>query len=508
MSFAPYIVIWVVLVAAASLCVLLNRRPAPLAAIALALPLVAFALWFIFRSETSVRAMTVAGRSFAVGPIAWHLTSVILLLLLTGAVHLVVHPKPERAAWRLFMLFALAAAALPAVWAADDRTRMLSVALFAILWGAAVWFGRPSGDAAPGYVLRPLLWPSAGLFLLWLAAITPPARAALTLLAAALFLGVWPLGGWRAGPRANRPELSAALLGLPVVVGASLLPAAMEVELTPLTITIATALGLLSLVAGLFRAGERTPAGLAEALGLGLAGLALVAAVWAGEEALAAGARLAVFAPAALLMIPAVAGPRSSPEAGRSLAGRPAPGTIALAVIYLAVGGAPLTVGFVILSRLYDSWRFAGGLILLLVAAALVALWLAAIFLAGRTGLRTSSASDRVAWLRGLALLVPLIALLNPGFGAPAGGAVTWLAIAIPLVAGLLLGRFAPNLEGLDSLLRESVAVRLPAERIAPRLRGYGRAAAEAVADALAILEGEYGLLWLLGLLLLLMWIA
>jgi hypothetical protein len=197
-----------------------------------------------------------------------------------------------------------------------------------------------------------------------------------------------------------------------------------------------------------------------------------------------------------------------SPEARRTLAGRLAPGTIALVIVFLAVGGAPLTVGFATLSQLYDSWRFAGGLILLLVSAALVTLWLAAIYLAGRTALRASSASDRAAWWRGLALLMPLFALLSPSFSAPAGGALTWLAIAIPLVAGLLLGRFAPDLEGLDSLLRESVAVRLPAERVAPRLRGFGQAAAEAVADALTLLEGDYGLLWLLGLLLLLLWLV
>jgi hypothetical protein len=208
-----------------------------------------------------------------------------------------------------------------------------------------------------------------------------------------------------------------------------------------------------------------------------------------------------------LLLVPAAAGSRSSPETGRNLIGRLTPGTIALALVYLAVAGAPLTVGYTVLSRLYDSWQFSGGIILMLVAAALVALWLAAIYLAGRA-LRGPGAIVRTVWLRGLALLVPLLALLSPSFSAPAGGAVTWLAIAIPLAAGLLLGRFTPDLEGLDSLLRESVAVRLPTERVAPRLRVFGRAAAEAVADALAILEGEYGLLWLLGLLLLLLWIA
>jgi hypothetical protein len=507
MSFAPYIAIWVVLVAAAGLCWPASRRPRLLNAVILTSPLLALAIWFIFRSETAVRSMVIADRSFAVGPVAWQLTGVVLLHLLAGAVAIAISPEPGRAAWRPLLLFALATVALPVVWAADDRTRVLSLALFAVVWGATLWFARLPGKEAAGSVLRPLLWLGAALFLLWLAAITPTTRAALTLLAAALFLGVWPLGGWRAGARARRPEMSGVLLGLPVVGAAVLSPLLSETLPLPALAT-ATALGLLSLVAGLLHAWARTPGGLAAALGMALAGLALVAAVWAGEEGLAAAARLAVFAPAALALLPKVESRQPRAEIGADRARRIAPATIALAVIYLAVGGTPLTAGFVVLSRLYDSWRFSGGFILILVAAALVALWLAAVYLAGRSLFGASGPNDRAAWLRGLALLVPLLALISLNFSAPAGGALTWIAIAAPLAAGLLLGRFAPDPETLNSLLRESVAVRLPVERIAPRLRGYGHAVGEAVADALAILEGEYGLLWLLALLLLLFWLA
>jgi len=44
--------------------------------------------------------------------------------------------------------------------------------------------------------------------------------------------------------------------------------------------------------------------------------------------------------------------------------------------------------------------------------------------------------------------------------------------------------------------------------RLAGGVRRVGQMASDALADALAILEGEYGLLWLLGILLLLLWVA
>jgi hypothetical protein len=384
------------------------------------------------------------------------------------------------------------------------------LALFVVVWGAALWLTRPSGEANLAATLRPVLWPVAGLFLLWAAGVLPAARMAFILPAAALFLGVWPLGNWRAGGRGIQPEFSIALGGLPVVAGASILSSGLSAALMPPVIAVATALGLLSLVAGLARAWGRTQEGLAVALGVGLAGPALAAAVWAGEEALVAAVRLAVFAPAVLTMLATVGvgRPSTSPEANRAVWLRRAPGLTALAVVYLAVGGVPLTAGFAALSRLYDAWQLAGGYVLLALTASLITLWLAAIYRAGRAAPGEDVASDRVAAVRGLALLTPLLGLVSPSFTAPAGGALVWAALAAPPVAGALLGRFAPGLDALDDLLRESVAIHLPSDRVLPRLRGYGRVAVDAVADALAILEGEYGLLWLLGLLLLLQWIA
>jgi hypothetical protein len=204
-------------------------------------------------------------------------------------------------------------------------------------------------------------------------------------------------------------------------------------------------------------------------------------------------------------------GGREGPLAPAGVAGarqrRFAPQAIPSIAAYAAVGGAPLTVGFVVLSRLYEDWQFSGGYVLLVVIVVAMSLWLAAIYRSGRRAAGAGMASDRTQWLRGLAILVPVLALLSPTFDAP-DGVLVWIALTIPLVAGIALGQFVPGLDDLDELLRESAQVRLPAERFAPRLRSAAQAAAGAITEALAILDGGYGLLWLLGLLLLLLWVA
>lgn len=116
--------------------------------------------------------------------------------------------------------------------------------------------------------------------------------------------------------------------------------------------------------------------------------------------------------------------------------------------------------------------------------------------------------ADRATWLRGLALIPPVMGLISldlTGFDAGVG---TWVAIAIPVVAGVALGHFVPDMNAFGGLLREAAALPQPLVNAATRVRGAGRFAADALADALAILEGENGLIWLLGLLLLIIWIT
>ncbi len=509
MSFAPYVALWVILAVAAGVCLIAGRRPRWPDAVLLAGIAAAMALWFLFRPEAAPRAAAFAGRSWAIGDAAWQFSGAVLLALLAATAYALVNPAAERATARYLPALLLALAALPVVWSADDRTRLLSLSLFLIAWLAAGRLARP-GDGGRAYDwLGALLWSGAGLFLLWLAGLGPQTRAIFTVLAAAIYLGAWPLGSRRAiAPGTG--GFSRALSAFPVLVGAAILSSGLATApLTPAAIALATALGLLSLVAGLWRAWGPAPQKLASALGMGLAGLALTASVWAGEEALAAAARLAAFAPVLLVMWPSDRR-EQSPAPGETTGRgglRLAPQAIPFIATFAAVAGAPLTVGFVALSRLYEAWEFSGGVVLLAVIVVAMSLWLAAIYRSGRRAARAGTVGDRASWLRGAAILAPLLALIAPAFDAPSG-ALVWIALAAPLVAGVALGQFVPGLDDLDELLRESARVRLPAGRVASRLRAAAQAAAGAVAEALAILDGGYGLLWLLGLLALLLWAA
>jgi hypothetical protein len=397
------------------------------------------------------------------------------------------------------------------VWSADDRTRLLSLALFLCFWAVAVWLARSPEETATGDIMRSLLWPGMGLLLIWLAGITP-ARMVFATLAAAIYLGVWPLDNWRMAGQQVDEGFSAVLGVFPLVVGGAVLSSVTDAAVAlPLVIAIATALGLLSLVVGLLRAWGQTPEGVGRALGMGLAGLVLTTAVWVGEDALVSAVRLAAFAPIVLAMLTPVLRdqPQPLPDSTRATRPRIVPDLIFLAVVYLAVAGAPLTVGFVAFSHLYNAWQFSGGYVLLGVMVVIMSLWLAVVYLTGRNFLSSSNlAIGRAQWLRVLVLLVPVVGLASPAFNAPADGAIIWVALALPLAAGVLLGQFVPGLDGLGGLLRESTDVRLPSGGTVSRLRDAGHATAEAIADALAILDGEYGLLWLLALLILLLWIA
>lgn len=115
---------------------------------------------------------------------------------------------------------------------------------------------------------------------------------------------------------------------------------------------------------------------------------------------------------------------------------------------------------------------------------------------------------DPATWLRGLTLIPSVIGLISLDLTGLDAGVMTWAAIAIPVVAGVALGHFVPDMNAFGGLLREAAALPQPLVNAAARVRGASRFAADALADALAILEGENGLIWLLGLLLLIIWIT
>ncbi len=446
-----------------------------LPAVAVAVPLLALLVWFVLRS----------------GADAWTLSGIVLWLLVVAVAQMLIGRSADTSpAAPLAAAFALAAAALPALWAGDDRTRVGAVALFAVVWLLVAW---RAGNGVSG-------WPAAVLLvvvlLLWAASVGG-AWAALFALGAATLLSFWPLGGGMA----SRP--TRLMAGLPVVMAAALfVPVVRGGALSPGVTAAATAAGLLALLAGLARLGERDPAGLARALALALGGLALVAGVWGGEAALLSAVRLAVFAPAVVSLLPVTA--------TATLPGR-LPRLLPLGLVYLALAGLPPTAGFGVLSRLYAAW-LPGGVVLLVVAAALLSLWLAVVYQAARPGDAGAPAGGRALWLGALPAVLAALALIQIAPSLLAVSPLVWVALALPALAGVALGRFVPGLGALGGLLRESVAPAAVGERVVARVgppaRRVGVSVAAALADAAAILEGENGLLFLLALLLLLFWIG
>lgn len=473
MSVLPLVVVWGLLAGAAPLLAIL-RRPRPLTALAVAVPVLAWPLWLLARPDAPA---AVLGGRWATGATPWQLTGIVLLLLLVAVAATLIHRTPDTLpARRLAESFALAAATLPALWAGDARLRVVTTALFAVTW-TAIALAESGGSTE---ARRAALGLAAAVALRWAAVIPGTVGAMAGIGGAAILLGLRP----------GAKDESLLLRGLPVVVGASALAATLgEAAITPPLLALVTAAGLLALLLGLSRVAIGPAVG--RALGPALAGVALLAGVWAGEAALLPAARLAVFVPALLAFVPAI-GFR--------------PGRLAAwGVAYVALAGLPLTVGIAALARLYGAWVAAGGYVLLAIIALLLALWLAAVVLSGRAA--ESGAPRGRLGLEVLPAALTLPGLLQWDAAILSTPVLVWVALLLPAVAGAALGRFVPSLGDWADALRHALAPALPPS-LASRIGRLREAAAAAVADAIGLLEGENGLLFLLALVLLLLWIG
>lgn len=508
MSFIPYAVLWVGLIVAAAVCLTTERRPRLRIVVILTTLLPSIALWLLIRPDTVTPALNIAGRQWIIDDVAWTLTGITFLLLATAVIQLFTDRTLRNPARHSAIALALVAAALPSLWAGDARTRILGATLFALTWGLSAWITGPrsDSDASRGkYYWAHVLF---AVFPLWVGFAVPDWEFIGAVVAAIILMSAWPLDS-RGVEMGGRPA-DGLVRGLPILIGAAVLakPIASG-ALRPAEIAVGTAIGLLGFAIGLARAWGR-PSERALALGLALVGLVFVASIWAGTEALLASARLAVFAPFLLGLIAGAPGQAEGvvdrePEAIGKSAGLPlTPQSLGRAVVYVALAGLPLTVGFTVLSLLYETWRLAGGWVLLLVVVLILTLWLAVITVAGRSAARAATSPGRDEWLRATAFLPAIIGLISLDLSGAASGWITWVAILIPPMAGWLIGRFLPVPDAFGELWREAVAMPVAAAGLTRRLREAGSIIADAVSDALAILSGEFGLLWLLGLLLLL----
>lgn len=497
MSLLPLVLIGLLLAGAAFLALAARPRPsaagAPIAAlgrsplvpaVAVGVPLVALLVWLLLRSGADAAA--------------WPLTGVVLWLLVAVVVRsLPGGPAGRRPAAPIALAFVSAAAALPALWVTDERARLGAVALFVAVRLATGW--RDSR----GVETWPVVGLAATLLLLWAASVAGAWAAFFALAAAAVLLVMGPPDdGGRGSDRATN-DLAPLVGGLTTVAGAAVLvPWLRAGVLPPGAVAAATAVGLLGLLLGPARLGGRSAGDAARALAPALGGLALVAGVWAGDAVLLPAVRLAVLAPAVLWLLP--------PD-GASTPARRLPRLLPAALAYLALAGLPLTVGFAALSRLYATW-LPGGWVLVVVMLALVSLWLAVVYQSGRATATGATAGGQALWLGVVPASLAALGLLQLDRAALTQSPLVWAAVLLPALAGAALGRFAPALPELGGLLRESVGATAALDRVlarlGPPLRRAGSVVADALADAAGILDGDNGLLVLLGLLLLLLWIG
>ena len=497
MSLLPIALLTLLLAGAAFLAFAARPRPsavgAPIAAIGrsplvpavtIAVPSLSLLVWLLLRSGVDDAAWQLTG------VVLWLLVAVVARLLLSGAAD----PLP---AGRIALTFVSAAATLTVLWLADDRARLGAAALFAVVRLAAARpeEGRMASRSVIGMVTVVLL--------LWAAAVAGAWAAFFALGAATVLLMIGAED--RAGASDDATYSVAPLsVGLAAVVGAAvLLPWLRAGAMTPGGIAAATAVGLLGLLLGPARLGGRSAGDAARALAPALGGLALMAGVWVGEAALLPAVRLAVFVPAVFWLL--------APDRSSSLA-RGLPRLLPAVLAYLALVGLPLTVGFGVLSRLYATW-LPGGWVLAVVMMVLLSLWLAVVYQSSRApAAETGAAGGRALWLAAVPAGLAALALLQLDTAAPAQSPLIWAAVLLPALAGAALGRFAPALAELGGLLRESVGVTVARDRVmarfGPPVQRIGRGIADALADAVAILDGDNGLLVLLGLMLLLLWIG
>ena len=256
---------------------------------------------------------------------------------------------------------------------------------------------------------------------------------------------------------------------------------------------------------------------MAAALALVQTSIILLAGVWAGPAAVIAEVRVLVLAVGMLFLVD-----------GRPISRVRWWRAIGPMVAVAALAGLPLTAGFAGRAALYDAWLANGRFVLVLVAALLHVPLVAAVLLllwprteVARSGDRpqleaeAARSGDRPQLVEGTAgnviareagLLLAAVGLLSlSGLGQT--GPITWLALGAAAAAGFALSRFIGEVREARAALRQAFTVNLPLETFVVTLRRLGQGIKAVLGEAVLILEGEGGLLWLL-VLVVVFWLA
>ncbi len=501
---------------------LVGRFPRFMAAMAVALPFISLLFWLVLRGLLPL-TMTLANWSatgtlpdlaWRIDAVNWPVTAWLLLLAagMQTATWLPDHPGTPAPASRPSppFILTLTAVTLAVIWSDSLTGMMMTWAVLLAVWHTMVWpLGGQSG--ASGEDSRFFLTMGLRLtavLLLWLGAaavpLTGPGLAAsdwpeqvlfMVLVAVWLYMGIWPLAGWR-------PPLTAMPSGSVLTI--SLLPAAaggvLLVRAAPTAPALAAG-GLLLTLAGLFgllhnvrKTWEQLPRPVMAVFYLTVAQMHLwwLTAVWGGG--IGALAMLRTYLLAGGILFLAAGRPVTRQRWWRAVA----PG-IALA----ALAGLPLTSGLAGLSALYEGVQADGRIVVLLVLVLmqipLVAAGLRLIWpLADEVGTEAAALLTPVEIVREVGMVLPAVGLVSLS-GVPWGQLswMTWLwLLAVPVGGGLLF-RFGPEFYRTVAAVRRAFTWQLPLKQTAAFqqwLQGLGGAFQEAA----AILEGDGSLLWLL----------
>ncbi len=320
-----------------------------------------------------------------------------------------------------------------------------------------------------------------------------PAAVAAILLAVMTQMGIMPFIGWRPHSDSWLPADGPILFLIPPLVGAGLLIRLVGTGyIEPGIILLLTVFGLITLLSGTrrawvdLRATARLPANLA----MSLSGLAFLAAIWAGAEALLAGVHLLVFAVTVLFLLENL--PISRDRWWRALAP---------AVTLLALAGLPLTAGFITLTSVYTVWLANTLLVLVLALVLLVLPLITAVLIFVRDHIDAKPAANQQnrSVISDVAQLLPATGLLM--LGGVSWGDIqfgTWLALLITAVTALLLVRYVGEVQEAISTVDAALSTdRLPLTRYGAAVQKVARQVMFSLSEAAFILEGDRGLLWL-----------
>jgi hypothetical protein len=370
-----------------------------------------------------------------------------------------------RFTWQPVLILALTVTGLAALWAATLATFMVIWTLLAILWTLYVLTTQKEITALTSPLHR-FFWMLMPLLFAGIAAATEPGPMVLLdmgnwsstattaiLLASMAQMGVMPLVGWRPRSGLWSPSDGPILHLFPSLVGAGLLVRLVTTgRIDAGIILLLTVFALISILSGIHRSwahlgsANQLPADMAYAL----SGLAFLAGIWAGSEALEAGVRLLVLTLTPLFLLARL--PISRARWWRGLAPM-------LALLSLA--GFPMTVGFTTLAPIYNVW-FANNLYVF--------------FVRGHYDQHRDATSQQYSVIMEVAQLSSATGLIM--LGSMSMGDITlftWLALLATAAGALLLARYVSEVQEIVS----TVDTALSADRLP------------------FILEGDRGLLWL-----------